>query len=274
MSRSIERLAWARGSHRMLAVSLLALSGLGAWTTVDAADKAAGLSVNNIQVVGRVPTTAEITAWDIDVRPDFRGLPKGSGSVSSGADIFEAKCSVCHGSFAESNSVFPPIAGGVTARDIETGHVANLITPGYPQRTTLMKIDHVSTLWDFIRRAMPYMDPKSLKPDEVYAVIAYLLNLNGIVPDDFVLDQDNIRQVDQRMPNRKGMRHDHGMGRIDGIPDVRSVACMHDCIATPEVRSFLPDSERGTNGNLADQNRLYGPFRGQGKPTPAEPPRE
>lgn len=272
MSRSIEKPVLAR-RWQGLAVTL-AVAGLCAAFTTLAKGAGAASNAAGIGTVGRIPNAAEIAAWDIDVRPDFRGLPKGSGSVNSGADIFEAKCAACHGSFAESNSVFPPIAGGVTAKDIETGHVANLITPGYPQRTTLMKIDHVSTLWDFIHRAMPYTNPKSLKPDEVYAVVAYLLNLSGIVPEDFVLDQDSIREVDQRMPNRKGMRHDHGMGRIDGIPDVKSVACMHDCIATPEVRSFLPESERGTNGNLADQNRLYGPVRGQGQPTPPETPRE
>jgi S-disulfanyl-L-cysteine oxidoreductase SoxD len=251
-------------------LALLWALGVLCSAPVIAAGSDYGLPPKALQDIGRTPTSSEVHAWDIDVRPDFRGLPTGKGSVNAGADLFEAKCASCHGSFAESNSVFPPIAGGVTPRDIESGHVANLSTPGYPQRTTLMKIDHVSTLWDFIRRAMPYVDTKSLKPDEVYAIVAYLLNLNGIVPDDFVLDQDNIRAVDQRMPNRKGMRYDHGMGRIDGKPDVSSLACMHDCPTAADVRSFLPDSERNTNGNLADQNRLYGPIRGQGKPSPPD----
>ncbi|MDE3010355.1 MAG: cytochrome c [Pseudomonadota bacterium] len=265
MSRSIDPSALPGAAHRLRATWLAIVLGVCIATPAFAAG-----NTPSALAIGRPPTAAEVAAWNIDVRPDFQGLPKGSGSASNGADIFEAKCAACHGSFAESNSVFPPIAGGVTAKDIETGRVANLATPGYPQRTTLMKIDHVSTLWDFIRRAMPYPNPKSLAPDEVYAIVAYLLSLNGVVAEDFVLDQDNIAEVDKRMPNRNGMRHDHGMGRVDGTPDVKSVACMHDCIATPQVHSALPDSERGTNGNLADQNRLYGPLRGQGKPTPPE----
>src|SRR5213075_3126325 len=110
-----------------------------------------------------------IKAWDIDVRPDFKGLPPGSGSVAQGQQVWDAKCASCHGTFGESNEVFTPLV---------TGDVA---------RTTLMKISTLSTLWDYIHRAMPWNAPKSLAVDEVYAVVAYLLNLGDILPGDFVL---------------------------------------------------------------------------------------
>src|SRR5512140_3511634 len=136
--------------------------------------------------VGRAATPAEIKAWDIDVRPDFKGLPPGSGSVSKGQDVWEAKCASCHGTFGESNEVFTPIVGGTTQEDIKAGRVKALLDPEQP-RTTLMKVPTLSTLWDYINRAMPWNAPKTLTTEEVYAVTAYILNLGGIVGDDFVL---------------------------------------------------------------------------------------
>jgi cytochrome c len=106
--------------------------------------------------IGRNATPAEVVAWDIDVRPDFKGLPKGSGSVEQGQVIWESKCASCHGVFGESNEIFTPIAGGTTTEDIKTGKVASLADRKQPQRTTLMKVPTVSTLWDYIYRAMPW----------------------------------------------------------------------------------------------------------------------
>ena len=123
--------------------------------------------------LGRPATAKEIAAWDIDVRPDFKGLPRGSGTVAQGQDVWESKCASCHGIFGESNEIYSPLVGGTTAADVKTGRVARLTDPGYPGRTTLMKVPTVSTLWDYINRAMPWNAPKSLKPDEVYACLLY-----------------------------------------------------------------------------------------------------
>ena len=179
--------------------------------------------------VGRPATTKEVQAWDIDVRPDFKGLPKGSGSVAMGQDVWEGKCAHCHGVFGESNEVFSPLVGGTTAEDVKTGRVARLTDTSYPGRTTLMKVATVSTLWDYINRAMPWNAPKSLKTDEVYAVTAYLLNMGGVLPDNFVMSDRNIAEVQARMPNRNGMTLDHGMWpgkamKTGGQPDVKAVA--------------------------------------------------
>lgn len=217
--------------------------------------------------IGRAATPAEVSAWDIDVRPDFKGLPKGAGSVAKGQEVWEAKCASCHGVFGESNEVFSPLVGGTTEEDIRTGRVANLKRSDYPGRTTLMKVSSLSTLWDYINRAMPWNQPKSLTTEEVYAVTAYLLNLGRIVPDDFVLSDRNIAQVQQRLPNRNGMTTAHAMwpGReLQGAvrPDVNATACMSNCAVDARVTSILPDFARNAHGNLAEQNRLVGAQRG------------
>jgi cytochrome c len=217
--------------------------------------------------LGRPATAKEIAAWDIDVRADFKGLPPGSGSVAKGQDIWEAKCAHCHGVFGESNEVFSPLIGGTTKKDIETGRVANLTRADFPGRTTIMKVATVSTLWDYINRAMPWTSPKSLSADEVYAVTAFLLSLAEVVPDDFVLSDKNIAEVQKRMPNRNGMQTRHAMwpGKEFGgtpKPDTQNVACMNNCATEPKLASFLPDFARNNHGNLRDQNRMIGPQRG------------
>lgn len=217
--------------------------------------------------VGRNATPKEVAAWDIDVRPDFKGLPPGSGTVSQGQDIWEAKCSHCHGIFGESGEVFSPLVGGVTADDIKKGRVANLMNAAYPGRTTFMKVPTLSTVWDYINRAMPWTAPKSLKTDEVYSVVAFLLNLNGIVPDNFTLSDKNIKEVQNRMPNRNGMTTAHSMwpgNEFGGTPkaDTHNIACMKNCATDVQLASALPEFARNAHGNLAEQNRSVGAQHG------------
>ena len=159
--------------------------------------------------------------------------------------------------------------GGTTAEDIQTGRVANLKRSDYPGRSTLMKLPTLSTLWDYIHRAMPWNNPKSLKVDEVYSVTAFLLSLANVVPDDFTLSDKNMAEVQKRMPNRNGVTTAHGMwpGKEfggTGKPDVTppSVLCMKDCVTEPKVASLLPDFARNAHGNLVEQNRIIGPQRG------------
>ena len=239
-----------------LTAALLAVAGLAAAQS----DKYPGL--------GREATPKEVARWDIDVRPDFKGLPAGSGSVSMGQDVWEGKCAQCHGIFGESNEVFSPLIGGVTPEDIKNGHVANLKSNTFPGRTTIMKVATVSTLWDYINRAMPWNAPKTLKTDEVYGVLAYLLSLANVVPEDFTLTDKNIAEVQKRMPNRNGMNTQHAMwpGKEFGgdyhKPDTRNTVCMSNCATEPKVASVLPDYARNAHGNLAEQNRLIGAQRG------------
>jgi cytochrome c len=212
--------------------------------------------------VGRPATPSEIAAWDIDVRPDFKGLPPGSGSVAAGQRIWESKCMSCHGTFGESNEVFTPLVGGTTAEDIRSGRVRTLVT-GDVARTSFMKLSSISTLWDYVNRAMPWNAPKSLSTDEVYAVIAYMLNLADIVPDTFVLSDRNIAEIQQKLPNRDGLTRDHGLWDVKGKPDVKNVACMKDCATEVLVSSIIPEHARGSHGDLSEQNRPVGGVRGE-----------
>ncbi len=229
--------------------------------------------------VGRPATAKEIKSWDIDVRPDFKGLPKGSGSVAKGMEVWESKCSSCHGIFGESNEVFSPMVGGTTKDDVKTGRVARLNDPSFPGRTTLMKLSTVSTLWDYINRAMPWTQPKSLSTEEVYAVTAYILNMGEVLPDNFVLSDKNIAEVQKLLPNRHGMTTEHalwpGAGMGQRPPDVKAVACMKDCGPVPTLASFLPDFARDAHGNLSEQNRAVGAQHGAdtSKPAPAAAPK-
>jgi len=239
--------------------AIAALAILAACTTAFAQDRFPG--------IGRNATPQEVAAWDIDVRPDFKGLPPGSGSVARGQQVWDGKCASCHGVFGESNQVFHPLIGGTTKEDIAAGRVANLKRQDYPARTTMMKLPTLSTLWDYINRAMPWNQPKSLSVEEVYAVTAYMLHLADIVPADFTLSDRNVREVQQRLPNRNGMSTDHAMWPGPGLsgrakPDVQASACMKDCPVEPKVTSMLPDHARNAHGNLAEQNRAIGPQRG------------
>jgi len=154
--------------------------------------------------------------------------------------------------------------------------VATLMRTDYPGRTTLMKVATVSTLWDYINRAMPWNEPKSLKPDDVYAVLAYLLNLADVVPADFTLSDKNIAEVQQKMPNRNGMSTQHALWpgkELGGLPkpDVNAVACMQGCATEPKVASILPTHARDAHGNLREQNRTVGPQRGSDTSRPEGP---
>ncbi len=141
---------------------------------------------------GRPATPQELGAADIDVRADGAGLPPGQGSVEQGAALFASACAACHGERGE-KPVIPALR--------LTGGRGTLATPGAVQ-TVGSYWPYATTLFDYIRRAMPFNAPESLTPDQVYAVTAYLLRLNGIVPDGTVLDAGTLPRV--QMPNRNG----------------------------------------------------------------------
>ncbi len=254
------------------AVLAAAMGGMLAFSSTALAQKAqpqkaAAKEAVSFPGIGRPATDLEVAKWNIDVRPDFEGLPPGSGSAEKGMDVWETKCAHCHGIFGESNEFFTPLIGGTTKEDIEKGRVANLQRTDYPGRTAIMKVPTVSTLWDYINRAMPWTEPKSLTTEEVYSVLAYLLSMADIVPDDFVLSDKNIAEVQERMPNRNGMSTAHAMwpGKEFGgtKADVANTLCMKDCSPTGmAVSSTLPDHALNAHGNLEEQNRLVGPQRG------------
>lgn len=159
--------------------------------------------------IGRAATPQEIRGWDIDVRADGMGLPAGSGTVAAGEKIFDTKCAACHGAKG---------AGGPAPR--LTGGLGSL-TSNRPVLTVNSYWPYATTIYDYVNRSMPWDKPLSLMPDEVYAVTAYLLNVDGIVPANAVLDARTLPQV--RMPNREGFVP------AAGASDVRVRRCMSDC---------------------------------------------
>jgi len=142
----------------------------------------------------------EIAAWDIDVAPDGRGLPAGSGDVTTGAHVFAAKCAACHGALGQ-GLIGDALVGG-----------RGTLASAKPKRTVGSYWPYATTLFDYIRRAMPYNAPESLSADEVYALSAFLLNQNGIVPPDTRLDAQSLQKI--RMPNRDGFVPDPRPGRL------------------------------------------------------------
>ena len=146
---------------------------------------------------GRPATPQEIAAQDINVLPDGSGLPPSHGSVEEGAAIYASACASCHGERGEK-----PLDGSMRL----IGGGGTLATP-HPVMTVGSYWPYATTLFDYIRRAMPFPAPQSLKPDQVYAVTAYVLHLNGIVPDGTVLDAATLPAV--RMPNRNGFISDY-----------------------------------------------------------------
>ena len=158
--------------------------------------------------LGRAATGDEIGAWDIDVRADGTGLPAGHGSVAEGARVYAEKCAVCHGDRGQGGPM-----------DKLVGGESSLATAG-PVKTVGSFWPHASTLFDYVRRAMPFNAPQSLSNNDTYAAVAYVLHLNGIIPADASLDQSSLAQV--RMPNQHGFV-------ADPRPDVANVPCHSSC---------------------------------------------
>jgi S-disulfanyl-L-cysteine oxidoreductase SoxD len=159
---------------------------------------------------GKAVSEADLAAWNIDVRTsDGQGLPPGRGSVAQGKALYDGKCVACHGADAKGGAVYGTMVGGIGTMNSSP----RVLTPGsmYP---------YAPILFDYIRRSMPMDRPQTLSNDEVYALSAYLLNLNGLVPADAVMDAQSMPKV--QMPNRNGFV-------IDDRPDAKAVRCMADC---------------------------------------------
>jgi len=190
--------------------------------------------------LGRPATAAEIAAWDIDVRPDGVGLPKGRGTVARGEVVYSERCASCHGDFGEGRGRWPALAGGFDSLKAER-----------PVKTIGSYWPYLSTVFDYVRRTMPYGDARSLTNDDVYAVTAYLLNLNGIVDDpNFALSSENFTKA--RLPNEKNFYDDDRAA--EPFNTKKGDPCMNNCAPAPAkvttragAFDVTPDSDVGNN---------------------------
>ncbi len=166
---------------------------------------------------GRAATPEEISALDLDVRADGAGLPEGSGSVAQGEALYAERCAACHGEFGEGVGRMPALIGG-----------EDTLATDRPRRTVGSFWPHAPTVFDYLRRAMPFGHAATLSAEETYALTAFILNANGIVGDGFVADRRTLPAV--RMPNRDGFLPDDRPGK----PAAR---CMSDCRRPPRIVS-------------------------------------
>ncbi len=141
--------------------------------------------------LGKPISPEDLASWDISIGPDGGGLPPGSGTVKQGEAVFVAKCQACHGE-----------KGAGTPNDRLVGGQGSLPGDKPPVKTVGSFWPYATTLFDYIRRAMPFNESKSLTSDEVYGVVAYLLNVNGVIPEGETMNAQSLPKV--TMPNREG----------------------------------------------------------------------
>lgn len=166
---------------------------------------------------GMQATPEQIAGWDIDARPDGAGLPPGSGSVEKGAEIYAEQCAACHGTFGEGEGRYPKLAGG-----------EGTLTHERPEPSVGSYWPFAVTVFDYINRAMPFQAPHTLSANDVYALTAYVLNINNIVANNFVADRDSLPKV--KMPY-----HDKFTWQ-DPRPDTSAKECMKNCVDPESVR--------------------------------------
>jgi cytochrome c len=197
--------------HRTIIAALAAASVAGSMLVASAQStgEAGAQSGNEPLGIGQVPSKELIEAWNIDISPAGDNLPEGRGSVNDGKAIYANSCVACHGETGTEGPM-DKLAGGQGSLDTDK-----------PVKTVGSYWPYATTLYDYIRRAMPFDSPQSLTDDQVYAVTAYVLNLNGIISDDAVLDKETLRKV--QMPNRDSFE------QMDTVTSTETAACMEDC---------------------------------------------
>ena len=254
MYKSVKALVSLVGAVAALGTSVLALADVPqAPTNVATRTKVKQVAYG----FGGAATPEDIARWNIDVRPDGTGLPPGHGTVDEGQAVYDKNCASCHGTFGESGD-YIQLAGGVGS-----------LRTQQPVRTVGSLLAHATTLWDYINRAMPFTNSKALSSDEVYAVTAYILNLNEIIPATASLDEKSLPLL--KMPNKDGFTTDHGFMTLHGKPDVISRECMQNCAASVAVTSKLPDGFVAQNyGDISTQFRGLSMMSATGGSAPTE----
>jgi cytochrome c len=148
------------------------------------------LVVLALLAVGRAPTPQEIREWDISIAPDGTGLPEGSGTAAAGKEMYENRCARCHGAKGEGRDSVAVAGGQGTLKNPK------------PLRTVGSYWPYATTIWDYVNRAMPFDKPGTLSKEQVYAITAYVLYLNGLVAENTLVDAKSLSKI--QMPNRNG----------------------------------------------------------------------
>jgi hypothetical protein len=156
--------------------------------------------------VGRAPTAEEVKAWDLTIPPDGQGLPPGRGTAVLGKPVYAERCAACHGDNGDDPKYRALVGGRGPLTSAELSENLDWLLGGKPVLTIGRFWPYATTLWSYINRAQPFDEPGSLAPDQVYAVTAYLLFLNGIIGEADVLDARTLPAV--KMPNRDGFLPD------------------------------------------------------------------
>jgi cytochrome c len=178
---------------------------LGLWALLFVVTSVAGskaLAQMPTYGVGRAPTPEEVKAWDLTIPPDGQGLPPGRGTAVLGKPVYEDRCAACHGENGEDPKYRALVGGRGPLTSAELSENLDWILGGKPVLTIGRFWPYATTLWSYINRAQPFDEPGSLTHDQVYAVTAYLLYLNGIIGEADVLDARTLPAV--KMPNRNG----------------------------------------------------------------------
>lgn len=181
-------------------------------------------------------TAEEMQSWDVSIFPDGKNLPEGSGDYKTGKILFDAQCMACHGENGKGGIKLDPYRGAIATLVKSKG---DSLTSDNPRKSIGTYWQYAPSLFDYMRRTMPYQSPKSLSSDELYALTAYLLAENGIISKTLVLNKDNLAKV--KMPNVNGFICDNRV-------DTKSAPCMKNCP--------LP-GEKGFNKFVKIDNRDY-----------------
>lgn len=184
-------LAVASRAQHVIVLAALAAQCRGPGTSASARPAGAGWGPFGL---GRPATPAEINAWDDDVLPDGTGLPAGQGSVAAGEQIFATRCAPCHGAQGEGATALPLVSGEKPALGFRVGRSQR----GEPRPTFVEFIPYATTLFDYTRRAMPANAPGSLRDDETYSLVGWMLHLNGLMSEDATVDKSSLLRV--KMP--------------------------------------------------------------------------
>lgn len=210
------------------------------------AEKAATDCSDRPYCIGTVSGHEVFAAWDIDVLPDGTGLPEGQGDYKTGEQVYATYCAACHGEGGTGG--IKPIADHAGYPALVSENPTPLTsTDKWPTKNIGTYLPYATTVFDYVRRAMPFTNAQSLSNDELYSVVAYLLARNKVIGEDMVLSKANLATIE--MPNRNGFS-------CDARPDTANAKCMTDCAVPGDANFDLGTPAEPGSDDQADCIRM------------------